>query len=90
MPNDLLLAALRSGVTHVHFKKLDLTSRHMMATLNPDLMPPRNLDAPKNNRATHTRTDQVCVVWDTQAQAWRSFRWDSVQDWHVPEQAPTS
>ena len=86
MPNDLLLEALRSGVTHVHFQKLDGTHRHMWATLNPALMPPRDVDA---NNTTHTRTDQVCVVWDTHTQAWRSFRWDSVQAWHAHEQAPT-
>ena len=84
MPNDQLQAALLEGVVHVHFQKLDGTHRHMMATLNATMLPAQDPDSNKTTKSSPVRTDQVCVVWDTQAQSWRSFRWDSVQQWHVP------
>lgn len=72
---------LHEGQVTVKFTKSDGTERAMICTLsenhgakynpvNESLTP-----AKPRNRPTH----QVRTVWDCEAGAWRSFRWDRLQ-----------
>ena len=76
---------LHTGVTTVTFVKSDGTLREMQATLDPvhvpasayQAMSPGNLtESTKKSRAEN---DEVCKVWDTEAAAWRSFRYDRIK-----------
>lgn len=73
---------LKNGVTNVTFVKADGSLRTMKATLDPIIIPTTAYgpvtvvedevkQAPKNN--------DVCKVWDTEASAWRSFRYDRIK-----------
>jgi hypothetical protein len=66
---------LRESVITVHFTKTDGTERVMKCTLDEQLIPPST-----NNATSPRKTNpDVCPVWDTETQAWRSFRWDSLK-----------
>ena len=63
----------------VIFTKADDSPRVMNATLNPDLIP--NSDSTYDStKSTKTSNPEVQPVFDLDAQAWRSFRWDSIQN----------
>ena len=76
---------LHTGVTTVTFVKSDGSLREMQATLDPVHVPasaypvsnPLPLtESPQKPRAEN---DDVCKVWDTEAGAWRSFRYDRIK-----------
>jgi len=61
----------------IYFTKTDGTERLMFATLNPKLIP--NDRFPEGNSSTlRKESPDALRVYDTEKQAWRSFRWDSV------------
>ncbi|CAB4130241.1 WYL domain containing protein [uncultured Caudovirales phage] len=70
---DWLRDMLSAHVVTVVFNKVDGTQRKMLATLRPDKLPPLI-----EGKTTKTNED-VCVVWDCEAAAWRSFRFDKLQ-----------
>lgn len=59
------------------FAKANGTLRTMKATLNKNLIPQKNETGPKEAKQRKTNPE-VRPVWDTEAEGWRSFRWDSV------------
>ena len=59
----------------IEFTKIDGTPRTMLCTLNPNDITPTT---GKTERKKTVNPD-VLVVWDLQATAWRSFRYDSIQ-----------
>lgn len=61
----------------VTFQKADGNHRVMSATLNPDLIP-NNDSVYDSTKSTKTSNPEVQPVFDLDAQAWRSFRWDSI------------
>ena len=65
--------ALMDGIIEIEFTKADGTLRKMKATLQESIVPhtDRRVDKKPNTEA--------CVVWDTEIQQWRSFRWDRLQ-----------
>lgn len=63
--------ALKEGVVGITFTKENGETRHMFATLNEQFLP--KTEGEGSERATNP---EVQSVWDTQAQGWRSFRWD--------------
>ena len=69
---------LTEGKVVVEFTKLDGNYRKMTCTLQEGVVPA----ATKNDSVTQKRvreiSPEVCVVYDVNAQGWRSFRWDSV------------
>jgi hypothetical protein len=78
---DWLKKMLQVGVTNVTFVKADGSLRTMKATLDPVVIP---LPAIPNallteNKKEKTQNDDVCKVWDTEANAWRSFRYDRIK-----------
>lgn len=64
-----ILADLRSNICEVTFTKANGDERTMICTLIPDFLPTR--EAVTNVGPQYI--DQV-VVWDLEANAWRSFK----------------
>jgi len=60
----------------VDFEKATGEFRSMKCTLRADLGAKYTVTESKNPRKPNP---DVCVVWDTNQQAWRSFRWDRVK-----------
>ena len=74
---EWLKGLLQERVVGVTFTKKDGTERVMQATLSGDFIPEAtNTEISANSRK---KSDEALAVWDTEAQAWRSFRWDSVK-----------
>ena len=72
---------LKNGVTNVTFVKADGSLRTMKATLDDTIIPAPSipnmiLSESKKERVTN---NDVCKVWDTEAEAWRSFRYDRIK-----------
>ena len=73
---EVLKKELANGVVTVIFNKQDGSERVMKATLNEDIVPPLDTTNVKQNRA---KNPDVLAVWDTEANGWRSFRFDSIK-----------
>lgn len=73
-----LREALHHHVVQVQFVKADGSLRIMQATLRESHLPPQT-----ETVSVRRTSPQVCNVWDLEKQAWRSFRTDSVQSWHI-------
>jgi len=75
-----LNAQLRKELLEVTFLKLDGDKRIMTCTKSFDIIPKEN----------HPKTDSepvkegLITVWDTNANGWRSFRYDRVQEVKKP------
>jgi hypothetical protein len=70
-------ASLREGVVNITFTKVDGTERTMRCTLLSDLIPVDEQQTKKDNERKFT--DDAIRVWDSEKQAWRAFRWNSVK-----------
>lgn len=73
---DEVLRNLKEGICKVVFTKVNGDSRTMQCTLNEKHLPAQI----ETVEATQKKTPNpdVLAVWDTQAEGWRSFRWDSL------------
>jgi transaldolase len=78
-----LKSHLAYGPTTVIFTKKDGTERVMECTTNPSLVPKIlqetpaiDLDVVKKERKVN---EDVMPVYDLEAKAWKSFRWDSIK-----------
>lgn len=71
---DNIMNQLRANTMKVTFTKKDGSERVLVCTTNPQLIPES-----KKAKSDHHSVD-VMPVWDTEAQDWRSFRWDAVKD----------
>lgn len=69
----LVKSALVDGVIEIEFLKADGSKRIMKATLQESVVPHVE---PNTERKINPDTQ---VVWDTDANGWRSFRWDRLQ-----------
>jgi hypothetical protein len=74
---EWLRELLRERVVGVTFTKKDGTERVMQATLSESFIP--QADRSENSTNIRKKSDEALAVWDTEAQGWRSFRWDSVK-----------
>ena len=76
-----LKSMLRNGVTNVTFVKADGSLRTMKATLDPVIIPAPAIPGAvvTENKQEKATNDDVCKVWDTEAAAWRSFRYDRIK-----------
>ena len=72
-----LRTKLQDGVVQVTFVKKDGSNRVMLATLNEDLIPADK--KPKGTGKT-VDNDNTFAVFDTEADGWRSFNFDTVTD----------
>jgi len=65
---------LREREVTVDFVKADGDFRSMKCTLNESLGAKYS-----GNESKRRPNPDVCVVWDTNQNAWRSFRWDRIK-----------
>jgi len=72
------LKNLREGVCSVTFTKKDGTERQMLCTLDMSNVPEQ--DVPKSDGNNTAVTTEALRVYDTEKEAWRSFRLDSVKE----------
>lgn len=71
---EFVHGVLTEGVVTVEFIKADGQQRTMNCTLS------ETLGAVRVNKDTQrTPNPDICVVWDCDQDAWRSFRWDRLQ-----------
>jgi hypothetical protein len=72
-----LLSVLKDSKLTVTFEKNDGTERVMKCTLREDVIVPT--EAGNIARPGRKSNPEVCPVWDIEANAWRSFRFDSIK-----------
>ena len=79
---ETIIEELHKGVCTVQFTKVDGTQRTMHCTLNPSYAPtmPQQLQEAPNS----VPNPDSMAVWDTDADAWRSFRIDSILEFNSP------
>lgn len=77
---DEMTNFLRQGKSTVVFTKVDGTERVMKCTLNEVFIPTDQRPTPVSESATPRKESLEAIrVFDTDIQAWRSFRVDSVK-----------
>lgn len=71
---DWMRGVLREHEAKVEFTKADGETRVMTCTLSESIIPKQV------NKTTERKPNpDVCVVWDVNKNAWRSFRWDRMK-----------
>jgi hypothetical protein len=75
---ELVEKALRLHTVTIKFLKVGGDVRTMKCTLKPTVIP-----APKKNARNIKRNPDICCVWDIEANAWRSFRYDTIYSMDV-------
>ena len=73
---------LNTGVTTIEFVKNDGSIRVMQATLDStyiDTPTVSTVAVAESKQREVKKNDEVCKVWDTEARAWRSFRFDRIK-----------
>jgi hypothetical protein len=73
---EVLKKELKEGIVTVVFEKQDGTERTMQCTLSEDYVPLLDTNGVASKRASNP---DVLAVWDTEANGWRSFRFDSIK-----------
>ena len=71
---EWVTGVLRQHEAVIDFAKADGAFRSMTCTLEESRLPPAI-----NKTAQKKHNPEVCVVWDCNQQAWRSFRWDRIK-----------
>jgi hypothetical protein len=69
---------LAYGPTTVIFTKKDGTERVMLCTTSPDIVPPVEIKEGVEKKEKKIN-EEVMPVYDLEAKAWKSFRWDSIK-----------
>jgi len=69
---------LAYGPTTVVFTKKDGTERVMNCTINPELVPVEPIVEGVEKKEKKVN-EEVMPVYDLDAKAWKSFRWDSIK-----------
>ncbi len=78
MQREELLETLRNNVCEVTFTKVNGEVRVMPCTLKADIVPVYERKTPIKEATDKEKA--TISVWCTDANAWRSFRFDSVTD----------
>jgi hypothetical protein len=74
-----LKSHLAYGPTIVVFTKKDGTERVMNCTTNPELVPAVEIVESAEPKKEKKVNEEVMPVYDLEAKAWKSFRWDSIK-----------
>lgn len=75
---EALLELLSKELVKVTFNKLDGNERVMTCTLKTEYLPEAKRDDPLSLTKIRNLEEKTVVVWDINAQAWRSFRYDRI------------
>jgi len=73
---DWVQGLLREGEVIIDFVKADGDFRSMKCTLSEVLGAKYTVN---ENKSSKKPNPEVCVVWDLNREAWRSFRWDRLK-----------
>lgn len=76
---DNIANMLRDSIVTVTFTKVDGTDRVMKCTLMSEYMPNTGSSASNQVLLQESGNDNNISVWDVEANAWRSFRINSVK-----------
>jgi len=76
---------LEQNVLVVDFNKLDGDNRVMTCTLREDMKPRATKTDPLTQKKVRETSDAVVTVWDVNAQGWRSFRYDRLNNVAIVE-----
>lgn len=74
-----LVALLKENIVEVTFTKLNGDERTMPCTLHAQYMPPAKKDEPITQKKVRELNEEVIAVWVTDANGFRSFRYDRVK-----------
>jgi hypothetical protein len=72
--------ALHNGVVIVNFIKANGEGREMRCTLRSDMIPSQPV---VEGKLPKKENPDVQAVWDLDKESWRSFRFDSLNDFRV-------
>ena len=72
---------LQNKIVYVIFTKKNGEKRNMRCTLHENVIP--NIVSSNTEKQTNP---EVCVVWDLDKKAWRSFRYDSIESVTLDEE----
>lgn len=75
---EALIELLSNELVEVTFKKLDGDERVMACTLKANYLPESKRDDPLSQTKIRNLEEKTVVVWDINAQGWRSFRYDRI------------
>ena len=78
-----IVKQLHESVCTVTFTKVNGEERVMSCTLKESLLPAQT-DVEELIQKKKPNPD-VLAVWDTVAEGWRSFRWDSLKDFKMEQ-----
>jgi len=78
MDRQVILSELHSRVCTVTFEKVNGDLRTMKATLHLSYLPQPVID--EEAKPARKVNPDVCTVWDTEVNDWRSFRFDSIKE----------
>jgi hypothetical protein len=74
-----LKSHLAFGAVTVIFNKKDGTERKMLCTTNKDLTPKMQVKEHTETAKIRKVNEDALTVFDLEAKAWKSFRWDSIK-----------
>lgn len=81
MTKDEVINLLKKDAISIEFKKVNGDLRFMVATLNPDTIPPASV-TPEGKLAEEERkraqSPDTLAVWSVDDHGWRSFRWENL------------
>jgi|MEHZ01.5.fsa_nt_MEHZ011388885.1_5 hypothetical protein len=73
-----LVGALRDGVTHLQFRKVNGDTRNMIATLKTDLIPEDKIPEAGKERKESVA---LVVLYDLEVAEWRSLRTENLVEY---------
>ena len=76
---EALLELLSEEIVEVTFDKLNGDERTMSCTLRSNYLPEAKREDPLSQTKIRNLEEKTIVVWDINAEAWRSFRYDRVK-----------
>tara|TARA_Y100000592_G_C5454908_1_gene310825 strand:- start:81 stop:335 length:255 start_codon:yes stop_codon:yes gene_type:complete len=80
MNRESVTKSLREGVCEVFFTKSDGSERIMHCTLNPKFAP--SMPEQVEETVRKNKNPDAIAVWDTDFDAWRSFRIDRIMEFN--------
>ena len=81
LDKDQMMLSLREGKCVVTFEKINGEIRKMLCTLNSTLIPQEETEV--GEKRTKAANPDIAPVYDLESDGWRSFRWNSVKEFHV-------
>ena len=75
-----LRGCLNTGAVNVVFTKKDGATRSLLCTTNRVLIPPTEIKESSDQPKVRKQNTDSLPVYDLEAKAWRSFRWDSIKE----------